>query len=65
MFNFRLEIDENTSLQQSLDKSFDNLARNKRDFETTRQDAQKLVSELETLKVIFNYILASALVRPL
>ena len=47
----RIEIDENTNLQQSLEHSYDDNARIKRDFDQSKRDAQQLASELESVKV--------------
>ena len=47
----RVEIDENTNLQQSLEHSYDDNARIKRDLDQSKRDAQQLVSELESVKV--------------
>ena len=47
----RIEIDENTNLQQSLEHSYDDNARIKRDLDQSKRDAQKLASELESVKV--------------
>ena len=47
----RVEIDENTNLQQSLEHSYDDNARIKRDLDQSKRDAQQLASELESVKV--------------
>ncbi len=47
----RIEIDENTSLQHSLEKSYDDAARAKRDQEQAKRDVQQLQAEIESIKV--------------
>ncbi len=50
-FLYRIEIDENTSLQHSLEKAYDDTARGKRDLEQAQREAQQLRAEIEALKV--------------
>ena len=61
----RIEIDENTNLQQSLEHSYDDNARIKRDLDQSNRDAQQLASELESVKVfvILLYYIKLTLVK--
>ena len=59
----RIEIDENTNLQQSLEHSYDDNARIKRDLDQSKRDAQQLASELESVKV-FVILFHGIILRP-
>ena len=54
--NPRIEIDENTNLQQSLEHSYDENARIKRDLDHSKREAQELSTEIESVKVTLTLV---------